>query len=228
MATQNVDRAWTSVTARQNAEFWRLAGISGSHVNSKSFQLYLEGKNPFPIEKSQTKNNWVKSGYYIDLGEYITPNFSGQEWVCRLEKDGHEISDSIKEVAFRDDFREEYCYKPGTLLHLGIILGLKINSSGKTLIEIANVHFGPDSISNLKPELGFIIRDKLSNEDMREMSLRFIDILHSPILDPSDGHKRIFSSVDNGSQSFLIAPANNLEKKYFETSIGGIAVILPY
>lgn len=46
MAT-NVDKAWTSVTAGQNSEFWRLAGIPGSHVNKDSFQSYLEGKNPF-------------------------------------------------------------------------------------------------------------------------------------------------------------------------------------
>ena len=47
MATK-VDIAETSLTARQQIEFWRLAATEGSHVNRVSLQASLEGRNPFP------------------------------------------------------------------------------------------------------------------------------------------------------------------------------------
>lgn len=49
MATLKVDIAGTSaISASQMSEFFRVAGIKGSHINRGTLQDFIEGKNPFP------------------------------------------------------------------------------------------------------------------------------------------------------------------------------------
>lgn len=75
MAT-NVDTAWTSITLGQQRELSRLAGIQGSHVNKNSFQLFLEGKNPFEKNKFHPKMQLISNEIIVDA---LTEEFNPQD-----------------------------------------------------------------------------------------------------------------------------------------------------
>ena len=201
MATiKNVDTAWTPITARQRIEMLRLSQVKGSHVNKDSFQLYLEGKNPFV-------KSWIEKDGRIYF-EVTTLGLTAEEWITRLKANGHKISNWAKDVLSKPDYDLNHRYEADKTLKVILIRGKEIKKDSerltKNLKAIAVKDFGTNSVSELKGELELLIRKKFSNKELEEMVLYYIVVLHEPIVD-SGGHPRVLFSFRGGGESWVDA-----------------------
>ncbi len=121
------DIAQTSISAGQQMEFWRLASNPNSHVNAKTFQAFLEAKNPFEqtvqssnilTVTSSTILQMITAGKYDSANENIVKKFSFNaatigDWEFRLIAPKGEISsDKAKKLC------EESLWQAGGIEHL--------------------------------------------------------------------------------------------------------------
>lgn len=172
MATSKVDNAWTPVTAGQHTEFWLLSETQGSHVNKTSFQLYLEGKNPFP-------KPWVERFGRIYL-EVKTLGLTAEEWRDRITKSGYKINSSEYNI-LNYGYNNKHRYEAGKTLKVVLIRGKDVQDSERkteNLKAIAAKDFGEASVSQLKGELILLIREILTNEDLEQLNIHYIGVFN--------------------------------------------------
>ena len=127
------DISQTSISAGQQLEFWRLASNPNSHVNAKTFQAFLEGRNPFPnyVTPDEVKltlaitqstiQQMIAEGKYAWVNEDIVEMFKFDPatigtWEFRLVNKGHKPSEKAQ------TFCEEDGWQVGSLEHL-LVLG---------------------------------------------------------------------------------------------------------
>ena len=108
----------TSISALQLSEFFRLAGIPGSHVDGATFQAYLKQRNPFETISSSVsvvdfqETELLKPRECIRLSEWndlIDPSefFSGQG-TCLSSSFQRDLLPALRQVV----------YAPGKTLYL--------------------------------------------------------------------------------------------------------------
>ncbi|MEI6352540.1 MAG: hypothetical protein WCO35_01230 [Candidatus Nomurabacteria bacterium] len=61
-------------------------------------------------------------------------------------------------------------------------MGKDFKFTDENLKTFSIKEFGESSVSELKGELALLIREKFSNEELEEMGLAYIAVLHKPII----------------------------------------------
>lgn len=149
----------------------------------------MEGVNDFlsgKIELIRKEPKWTEKEGRIYF-EVTTLGLTVQEWKNRLIKAGHEINDYANDVLSKPDYDKKHRYPAGQTLKVVLIRGKEIQKDSerltKNLKAIAIKDFRETSVSELKGELSLLIREKFSNEELEEMDLFYITVLHQPIID---------------------------------------------
>ena len=96
------------------------------------------------------------------------------EWKARLGKGGHKLSDSAKDI-LSQRFNQNHRYEAGQTIKVFLIRGTEIKEdekrTTKNLQALATKQGGGTSVTSLKGELAFLIREKFTNAQLEEMGL---------------------------------------------------------
>ena len=153
------------------------------------------------------KKPWIEKDGRIYF-EVTTLGLTAEEWKARLTKAGHKISNWANDVLSKPDYDLNHRYEADKTLKIVLIKGKEIEKDSerltKNLKAIAVKDFGTNSVSELKGELGLLIREKFSNKELEEMVLYYIVVLHEPIVD-SDGDPRVLRSGRGDGESRVYA-----------------------
>ena len=140
--------------------------------------------------------------------EVTTLGLTGEEWHTRLTKGGHISFDSAKGILPKPDFDQNHRYAPGQTLKVFLVRGTEIKKDAdrttKNLQAFAKKHGGKESVSHLKAELALLIREKFTNEELEEMGLWYIAVLHNPFVD-AVGDPRVLLADRYGGASWVNA-----------------------
>ena len=146
------------------------------------------------------KKPWIEKDGRIYF-EVTTLGLTAEEWITRLKANGHKISNWAKDVLSKPDYDLNHRYEADKTLKIVLIKGKEIEKDSerltKNLKAIAVKDFGTNSVSELKGELGLLIREKFSNKELEEKGLYYIVVLHEPIVD-SVGRPSVLGSRRGG------------------------------
>ena len=119
------------------------------------------------------KENWIVMDGSI-ITSVNTDGTSGEEWTYRLEANGIEVSDNAKIILKSPNFQSTQDQKTT------IQIIKAINFRG--LLTIFNIRQKAkrEYLKSLKPETACLLREMLSNSDIKNMGLERIIIMHHP------------------------------------------------
>lgn len=151
----------------------------------------------------------------------ISNGKTGEEWITHLESKGYQISSYAKEVLRSPDFKPS---KAGTEYKIAIIKGSEFNSySERTTIKIR------DKAKKLgyetpNAEIGCLLREAISNDEIKDMGLWYIVAMHEPIKD-YDGGPDLLSSYRSVDGRWLRASFGRPDGAWNDD--GGFAFLVP-
>jgi hypothetical protein len=149
----------------------------------------------------QNKGVYLNKRGQIEF-DVTTLGLTAEGWKTRLEQGGHKLSDWAKDILSKPDFDRNHRYEQGQTIKVFLIRGVEIKEADKrttqNLQALATKQAGEASVTSLKGELALLIREKFTNEELREMGLWYIAVLHTPIVDSDGGPYVLYSRRDGG------------------------------
>jgi hypothetical protein len=154
------------------------AGMS----TADGIRAYLAGK----LVISKPPRTWREENSVIRFS-VTSDGTTGPEWITRLEKGGFRLSRWSKDVLNSSDF----CPTNGMTTEIAILKGELFSDDERITKNIrkqayAEVFTPGQKLSDPNPEAACLIREKFSDQELEEMGLWTIIVMHEPIKD-SDG-----------------------------------------
>lgn len=173
-----------------------------------AFKRFLRKENPWDGATKIDRITFTVKG----LG------LTGAEWITRLESCGYKLSDGAREILSKPDYDENHRLESGKEYKVTLVFGKEIKKDRDritaNLKAIAMREYGEQSVTDLKGELALLIREKLTNAELKAMCIKYIAVLHEPIID-SDNDIRVLHSDCYGDIVGL-----NGEASFVDTSYG--------
>ena len=150
----------------------------------------------------------------------ISDGTTGEKWITSLEKSGIVVSRYAKELLQSKDFIPT----TAVVYKVAIIKGDEL--SDKQLITIKDIREEVENRGYLTPpvELACLLREKLSNDDLKKMGLRWLITLHKPIVD-SFGGPSLLGADANVAEPWLDACYGGPARRWVRES--GFACVVP-
>ncbi len=190
----------SSVTANQLKDFFRQ--IADGSITGVHMQAVLEHRNPF-------KMSAVERITFKVTGTGLT----AEKWIARLGFNGHKLSDSAHNILCASDYDARHRLEAGREYKIVLVRSTEIRKDSErtsaNLKSLASREFGYQSVSDLKGEFALLIREKFANDELEQMGLTYIAVLHEPIVD-HDGRPRALRSFSN-ADSFVGATCYDYE-----------------
>lgn len=119
------------------------------------------------------KENWIEMDGSI-ITSVNTDGTSGKDWIKRLEKHGVEVDDLAEDVLNSPSFISSKDEK----IQIQIIKAIDFNG----VLTTFNIRQRAkrEYLKSLKPETACLLREMLSNSDIKNMGLERIIIMHHP------------------------------------------------
>lgn len=153
-----------------------------------AFKRFLRKENPWDGATKKDRITFTVTG----LG------LTGAEWINRLESSGYKFSGFAQDIISKPSYDENHRLEVGRVYKLTLVFGKEIKKekdrSAVKLKAIATRELGDQSVRGLKGELALLIREKFTNAELEAMGIRYIAVLHQPIID-SVGIASVLSSV---------------------------------
>ncbi|MBU1557732.1 hypothetical protein KKC45_02115 [Patescibacteria group bacterium] len=168
----------------------RLGGEEGAKAFLRGELVVSE-----PVQRWTTDSDGLIRFKLTGLG------FTGPEWISRLESKGHELSTWAKDILSSSNFVS--CEK-GKVYNLTVLPGkLFSDEERKTKnIRVEADHRGLIHGENLPTEIGCLIRENFTNEEIKQMGLNWLVTMHEPVKD-SDGDPFLLCTLWDGGWSWL-------------------------
>jgi hypothetical protein len=117
----------------------------------------------------------------------IGSGLTAQEWRMRAENRGYQLASYVHGILSNPDYDAKHRLEPGKEYKVVLIQGKEIKrDSDRTIANLKSLvvrDYGEQSMGNLKAELAFLIRQRLTNDAMKSFNLGRITVLHEPIAD---------------------------------------------
>jgi len=119
---------------------------------------------------------------------------TGPQWIERLEKKGIKLSKRAKDVLNSPDFKPTN----GATTEVAVLKGMLFEDNDRVTSKI-RAEAGKRKLVNPNAELGCLVRDMFTDEEIEAMGLVWIVTMHKPIKD-SDGDASLLGAyrVDDG------------------------------
>lgn len=174
--------ASADLTAGQlNAIVKKLGGYDGA---IKFLQGKLSVSQPTPIR-------WLEQADIIYLS-VTSDGTTGPKWIKRLEKKGFRLSDYAKSVLRSPDFKPTY----GVTTEINILRGCLFEDRDRITKNIRDMAL-KRNLSTPNVEVGCLIRENFSDEDIEAMGLWWIVAMHEPIKDSDGDPYLLYAGRDN-------------------------------
>lgn len=156
----------------------------------KTVEGILNGTLEFQVIKPEKR--WIEKDGIIYLTLAPSDGTTGTEWINRLKDNGHKVPGYEEYLLKSDDFKPT----TGVTYNLAIIKGEKFEDSIRTA-ENVRAFASKKSFARPDAEVACLIREQISNEELEEMGLMWIVVMHEPIND-SDGVPLLLSPNRRG------------------------------
>lgn len=189
----NVD--WNSV----NPDIFQKTVIEDPVETGRRFTDFLNNGchvsvvvNPGVTPSIPEGKKWTEVDGVIYLS--VTSNGrSGEEWIAHFEKNGIRLSKYSKDVLRSPDFKPTN----GITYNLAVLRGTFFSDSNRITRKI---RAEGDKRGWTKPEaeVGCLIRDLLSDEEIEQLGLWWIVAMHEPIKDSGRGPRLLYAYRNDG------------------------------
>ena len=115
----------------------------------------------------------------------------GEDWIKRLEGNGFRVGDYAKQVLRSPDFKPT----SGVTTKVAVLKGMRFEDKDRIM---KNIHADADKRKLSKPnaELACLIREKFTDEEIEQMGLIWVVVMHEPINDSVGGPSLLNASRD--------------------------------
>ncbi len=103
---------------------------------------------------------------------------TGEEWITRLEEKGFSVNSDAKKLLLSDDFKPT----SGVTTEVAVLKSNSFSSLKIKNIVAESIEFG---YSNPNAEVACLLREMISDEEMMDLNVWSIVIMHQPIQDPN-------------------------------------------
>lgn len=125
---------------------------------------------------------------------------TGEDWIKRLEEKKFPVSKYAKRMLCSINFKPSN----GVTTEVAILKGtLFVNNSERVTKKIQE-EARTRNLTTPKPEIACLIREKISDEEVKNMGLFWIVTMHEPIED-SDGGTSLLGSLSYGYRGHFLA-----------------------
>ena len=104
---------------------------------------------------------------------------TGPEWIDRLEKKGFHVNDYAKSLLLSPDFKPLSSGEPIQI----IVLKGELFEDGDRITGNIRAEAGRRGLTAPNAEVACLIREKFSGEEIKEMGLMWLMVMHEPIED---------------------------------------------
>lgn len=138
---------------------------------------------------------WLKEGDVIYLVLPPTTGRTGEDWINHLEAKGDQLSSYAKSVLCSEKFQPT----TGVIYKIAILPGLLWKKDGDRITKnirqdaYAGIFTKGQKLSDPNAEVGCLIRDNFTDEEIEAMGLTWIVAMHEPIED-SDGYPHLLGA----------------------------------
>jgi len=147
-----------------------------------------------------------------------TPGLTGTQWITRLEKGNYNISSYAKQLLLSPDF-----ISSKTTCEIVIVKCSDVGKEYPTTKEI-RAYAKAQGYLTPSPELACIIRETISDEEIKEMGLWYIVAMHEPIKN-SVGDPSLLDSYRADDGRWLSANYGRPDDMW--SDCGGFAFVVP-
>ena len=132
---------------------------------------------------------------------------SGKDWIKHFESKGIKIGDYARQILLKIKPS-----KKGTVTQIAVIKGEFFSDDNRIT---SNIRIEADKRKFGKPnaEVGCLIRDMFTDEEIKKMGLSWIVIMHEPIKD-SDGDPYLLCTYRSDDDSWLCADYGNPDVRW--------------
>lgn len=154
------------------------------------------------------KRSWTERDGMIDLGTFISDGTTGPGWIKRLKKKGRRVSEFDKGVFNSKDFNPT----SGVSYHVVVLRGILWNDSDRITNNI-RAEAERRNFQKHGPEVACLVREKFTDEEIKEMGLVWIVDMHEPILD-YEGYPMLLYSYRGKGGRWLHVACDGPDRKW--------------
>lgn len=155
---------------------------------------------------------WAGRKWYAKDGviyfSVISDGTTGLEWIARLEGRKYNLSEWAKVLLCSSDFKPT----TGVKYELAVLKG-ELLEDERRITQNIYIEAERRKLSDPNAEVICLIREKFSDEAIKEMGLLWLVAMHKPIED-SDGDRTLFGISRNGIGRRLRTRFGNLDRKW--------------
>jgi len=160
--------------------------------NPKALQRFLTGLRQKPVCMWREQDGII---YFS-----VTSNgMIGSQWIEHFEKKGIQLSKWAKDVLLSPDFKPT----SGVITEVAVLKGMLFEDSDRVTSKI-RAEADKRKLAKPEAEIGCLIRDMFTDEEIEAMGLGWIVAFHEPIED-SDGDPDLLSAYRLGDGPWLRA-----------------------
>lgn len=214
-----VDIAGTNISASQMSEFYRIAAMPGKHINHDTLQAYIEGRNPFALERNE-HGHIVLNLTDLDL--------TGAQEIERLGGAGFRFSKFAKQCLTStadNGYDAKHRLVAGHAYKVALMPTKEIERDSDRTTENLRRR-GIETYGYGKPLAGIVprYREKISDKQMEEMGFVYVTAPHDPIND-AGGYPRVLSAYRNVDGSWVNAVLDKPDDQWDDG--GALAFLVP-
>jgi hypothetical protein len=170
------------------------------------------------LQLTEKERRWTDNGDgTISFVLPPTDGTTGPQWIKRLEGKGYTLSRWAKDVLNSEDFTPT---EEGVTYQVTVLRGELWSSNSNRTSKNVCAEAKRRNIPDLPAEAACLTREIFSNEDLREMGLSWLVVMHKPIKD-SDGDPSVLSVGSYDSEPWLDADSGHPSVRWF--AVGGFA-----
>lgn len=167
------------------------------------YRLLISGEIFFSLDESKFQE--VEGVIFVKV---VSDGTTGRQWMDRFQKKGIHVKNSARKILLSESFQPTQ----GIIHCLVILKGDLFDGGDRRTSEICQItKDGSLEIPNL--EVACLLREKLSDQDLENMGLWEIVVMHHPVVDEF-GVSRVLGISRHVNGPWLEAEASDPNKKW--------------
>jgi hypothetical protein len=164
----------------------KLGGIEGA-------ESFLRGE----VVLSKPISRWQEENCVITFTLPPTDGTTGEQWITRTESKGNRVGDYAKQLLLSKGFKPT----TGVIYTVKVLKGELFSDSDRITSKI-RAEAKKRKLQTPNAEMACLIRENFSDEELKEMGLWWIVVMHEPIKD-SDGVLKLLLTYRLGGGQWL-------------------------
>lgn len=189
------------------SQWWGALVDLAEKLNSKSSERWGRELSMFLRKEPTWVSRWYEENGVIYF-EVTSDDTTGPQWIERLEKKGFQLTKWAKEVLLSPDFKPTN----GVIYRIAVLKGTMFAEGDRTTRKI-RAEADKRKFTKPEAELGCLIRDLFTDEEIEAMGLVWIVAFHEPIK-VSDGGLRLLGANRYGGGPWLHACCDEPDRRW--------------